>query len=118
VREIPNEDLRVSDAPPDDASCEEIARFALTFDGYAYWGSSEGCAWEANERRHGTLAELRTCLFFEQRRWRHFGDEPDRDALNYMQSLVTSTRHKISGGGMPARCGLFFGTHFIGCRSR
>lgn len=98
MRIIRNEELQLSDIPRDDASYEEISGFALTFDAYTHWGSFEKCAQVANERGHGTLTELRTCLFFEQRRWRHFGEAPDEEAMEYIRSLLASIRKRVGTG--------------------
>lgn len=65
---IPNRELLAEKLPPADANWDAIQRFALTFDGYKRWGSAEKCAEIANAQRHGTMTELRTCLFYEQRR--------------------------------------------------
>ena len=64
---IANEDLKLMDIPSADAEMHVIFEFAQSFDGYDYWGA-ERCGEIANERRIGTLTELRTCLFFEHRR--------------------------------------------------
>ena len=66
--EITNEALQLGDVPSPDGGWDEIGAFALTFNGYEYWGSFEESGAVANERRHETIADLRTCLFFEQRR--------------------------------------------------
>ena len=87
--------LEVKHLPPDDASVDVLIQFAHTFDGYARWGSSAKCAEIANARDHSTIDRLRTCLFFEARRWRHFGETPDEDALRYWQSLVAGIRERI-----------------------
>lgn len=92
MRLIPNEHLRTGDVPPPEAGWREIGEFALTFDGYERWGSFDACAEVAHARRHDTLDDLRTCLFFEQRRWRHFGEAPDRDAMAYVRELVEKIR--------------------------
>ena len=42
----------------------------------------------ANERRDSTLTDLRTCLFFECRRWRHYGDDPDEEDCAVHQGPV------------------------------
>ncbi|MDH4207576.1 MAG: hypothetical protein OEV76_01730, partial [Anaerolineae bacterium] len=86
---IANEDLKESDVPLPDAGWYEIGRFALSCNGYEWWGSFAKCAEVANRAarafhesgtlRH-SLTELRTCLFFEQRRWHHFGLDPDESA--------------------------------------
>jgi hypothetical protein len=64
-KNIPNRDLVADKLPPLDADWEEIQRFALTFDGYKCWGSAERCGEIAEARRHSTMTELRTCLFYE-----------------------------------------------------
>jgi len=99
VREIGNKNLTMADIPSPDASWREIAEFALTFDGYEFWGSFEKCAEIANAKGQHSLTDLRTCLFFEQRRWRHFGEDPDREAMMYIRALVEKIRSWVSAGG-------------------
>lgn len=94
-RFIPNAELRAEKIPDANASWSSIERFALTFDGYKYWGSSEACAEVANAQRRGTLTELRTCIFFEQRRWKNQGEMPDAVAMHYIQRVMTQIRHRV-----------------------
>ncbi len=77
----------------------DIAEFALTFDGYEALGDRTGDL--ANATKHkwtetralpDDLIELRSCLFFEQRRYRHFGWGPDEDAMAYVRALVEAIR--------------------------
>jgi hypothetical protein len=105
--EIANADLREGDVPPPDADWHAIGRFALSFNGYEWWGSFAKCAEVGNRgadvfRESGTLphslTELRTCLFFEQRRWRHFGLDPDEPASRYIGALVGAIREKVRAG--------------------
>jgi hypothetical protein len=98
VREITNSELMLADIPQADADWDVIGEFALTYDGYKAWGSFEKCAEIANARRDGSLADLRTCLFFEQRRWRHFGDDPDRETMSYIRGLVEQIRSRVGRG--------------------
>jgi hypothetical protein len=95
VEEIPNEALKLSDIPPADAPFDAVENFGYTFNAFKRLGSFQTCAAIANEPRHGTLTELRTCLFFEQRRWHHFGDTPDEEAQEYQRSLVEKIRAKV-----------------------
>jgi hypothetical protein len=95
-QKIADNDLKDADIPQEDASWGEVGEFALTYDGYTACGSFEACAAIANAQLHGTLAELRTCLFFEQRRWRHFGEKPDAESMAYIQGLVTQIRNIVS----------------------
>jgi hypothetical protein len=93
--EISNDQLEIGMVPASDASWAEIAGFALTFDGYKHWGSFERCAEIANARRHGTLTDLRTCLFFEQRRWRYLGELPGPDEMQYFGELLDLVRKNL-----------------------
>jgi hypothetical protein len=95
-RYISNMQLRADKLPPPDADWEAIQRFALTFNGYTYWGSFERCSEIANARRGETLTELRTCLFFEQRRWRHFGYSPDEESMAYIRRLLEQIRARVA----------------------
>lgn len=92
---IPNNTLALSDIPVPDAELDEISRFGHSFDGYVELGSFEACAAVANARSCNSLDEARACLFFELRRWRHFGEEPDEDALAYMRQLVEAIRQFV-----------------------
>jgi len=97
VRELANSRLTPSDIPPPDADWHTIGEFALSFDGYERWGSFEKCAEIANAQLAGSLDELRTCLFFEQRRWRHFGESPDEAAMAYVRGIVEQIRAVVEG---------------------
>jgi hypothetical protein len=92
---IANSDLKPSDIPDPDAEWTEIWIFALSFNGYEHWGSFEVCGAIANERRDQTLTDLRTCLFFEQRRWRHFGDYPDGEDSLYIRNIVREIHTRL-----------------------
>ncbi|MGI8979317.1 MAG: hypothetical protein ACR2FY_08835 [Pirellulaceae bacterium] len=98
MREITNGELVLEQIPNADADWESIEEFALTFDGYRAWGSFDKCAEIANSNQRNTLTEMRTCLFFEQRRWRHFGDEPDDESLASIRELVVGIRLRIANG--------------------
>ena len=77
--------------------------YALTVDGYSYAVRElkRDCGDLANERSdgfgksgawEGSFEELRCCLFFEQRRWRHFGIDPEGNDLLKVQKLFLSVR--------------------------
>jgi hypothetical protein len=87
--------LEVKHLPPDDADVYELIKFAHTFDGYARWGSFAKCGEIANARDHSTIDKLRTCLFFDARGWRHAGESPDDEALEYWKSLLNGIRERI-----------------------
>lgn len=92
---IPTTMLDPKHIPAETADVDVLIDFAHTFDGYAFWGSHERCAQIANARDHGSIDKLRTCLFFEARRWRHFGKSPDENALIYWRSLVKDIRQRL-----------------------
>lgn len=95
-----NHDLTLDDIPGVDASWNEINLFAHRFDGYAASDSIERCAAIASERRHDTLTELRTCLFFEARSWRHGGEDPDEQAMPYISDVIRQIRTKVTAGDL------------------
>jgi hypothetical protein len=94
--QIDNSDLSASDLPSRGAPWDAIQKFALTFDWYRRSGSCARCAEIANSRKHDTLSNLRTCLFFEQRRWSHFGAPPDTETLSYLHGIIEEIRDKVS----------------------
>ena len=98
--EISNFDLTLQDIPGANAGMAEIWRFALTFNGYDYWGSFERCAEIANAplNASATLTELRTRLFFEQRSYRHMGEEPSEEGRSYLIELLDAMKKRVSSG--------------------
>ena len=72
--------------------------YALSVNGYQYATENLGleCGDIANRKLEifersgileGSFEELRCCLFFEQRRWHHFGTYPAGDQLIKIHSL-------------------------------
>jgi len=103
MNEIPNNKLVENDLPHPNADWNPIRLFALSFNGYDKWGSFEKCAdiandsldkWREEEVFPNSLTDLRTCLFFEQRRWTHFGSDPDEKSMIYIHELVEAIRRK------------------------
>lgn len=93
---IPSEKLILADVPDPKSPWDVINRFALTFNGYQFHGSFGACAVLANAHRHDSLDDLRTCLFFEQRRWNHFGDHPQGEDEEYIRSIVRKIREYLT----------------------
>lgn len=86
--------------PPNDQITDlgTIFLYGLTAGGYDYareqWGTE--CGDLANEKLkqynetgkwEGTFEELRCCLFFEQRRYHHFGEGPEGDGVKAIMDL-------------------------------
>ena len=104
MNEIPNNKLTENDLPPPNVDWTPVRLFALSFNGYDKWGSFGKCAdiandslekWREKEILPNSLTEIRTCLFFEQRRWTHSGSDPDEEAMIYLHALVETIRRKI-----------------------
>ena len=98
TRLIANADLTLSLIPDPDSEWTAVWDFAHTFDGYSHWGSAHACGVVANERRNTTLTDLRTCLFFEQRRYNHFGKNPDGEDAQYIRDVVRQIGQRVSAG--------------------
>jgi hypothetical protein len=86
--------------PADDASWYDIGVFALSYNGYdRYLGeigpfaNETSRTWWKTQVLPNDLASLRAVLFYEQRRWHHFGDAPDETtAMPYIKALLTAIR--------------------------
>lgn len=103
--EVPNDDLGASEVPPITAPWRVIGAFALTLNGYETIGQQR-CGELANSVKREFLAntlslqdlgltELRACLFFEQRRFRHFGDEPQGNDRDFINALLEAIRQRV-----------------------
>jgi len=101
---IPNSQLIENDIPARRASWKNIQPFALTFDGYKHWGSFKKCREVADYglNLHRTesplgqsLTDLRTCLFYEARRWKHYEKDPTKKGMNYIHALVEAIRVRV-----------------------
>jgi hypothetical protein len=99
TQELANTELSPADIPSYKEPWARIEPFALTFDGYKYWGSIEKCA-QVAEKPPGTLTELRTCLFFEARRWSHLGRIPDPASLKRIRALLYVIAKKVRAGDL------------------
>lgn len=98
-KKISNAKLKLADIPTRLIRWDESAQtFALTFDGYEHFGSLEACARIANRKAPRSLTDYRTCLFFEQRRWRHMDSEPGKRDLVYLRSLLAGIRRMVKQG--------------------
>jgi hypothetical protein len=102
---ITNGDLRVEHVPAADASEIALHEFALTFDGYRELGSTARLArlanpaierWRSSGQLPETLTDLRACLFFEQRRWHHFGEGFDEETMRYARALIERVREELA----------------------
>jgi hypothetical protein len=104
MNRIPNSQLIVGDIPSPRATWKKIRPFALSFNGYTHWGSFKKCQEVANlgvklyrdkQELNQSLTDLRTCLFFEVRRWKHYEREPSRKGMEYIHALTDAIRVRV-----------------------
>ena len=101
---IPNSQLLDEDLPTRRAAWKNIVPFAQSFNGYEHWGSVQKCRevarqgialHKSNQDLNQSLTELRTCLFFEARRWKHLEKTPNKSGLLYVRALVEAIRVRV-----------------------
>jgi len=80
-----------------DAHCDAILNLAHTFRAYQVLGSFDAVSEVAARRPCGALDDLRTCLFFEGRRWRRYGEDPGAEAERFIGGGVTRIRGHLGG---------------------
>ena len=89
---IPHHALREEHLPHSDAPWATIVRFASTFNAYRQLADEKAAGDAANRKARDlatcTLTDLRAALFFEYRRYNHFGHAPDAVAMVHMHALV------------------------------
>lgn len=111
---VPNSALRPEAVPPPDAPWEAVEEFALSYDGYAYWSDVAELDRRALQRwtREGHLSrdldQLRGCLFYEERRWHHFGREPQGRGRAFIAALLGAiaellVQRQAAGGSAGAK---------------
>ena len=92
--------------PPSEASIDAIFRFASsTFFGYDRHGvqglgvaaNAAAEEWEAHRRLPTSVDGLRSALFFEARRWHHYGGAPDEESERYIRELTDHLRRATGG---------------------
>ncbi len=81
-------------ALPDRTDRQAVFAFAMTFNGYEHFGSSEAAFAVARERRRSSLIDVRNELFLAARASRH-GDNDDyleryRELLPVFQGLLAA----------------------------
>jgi hypothetical protein len=92
---IATSDLKLSDVPEESADWHVIGRFALTFD------PKEVDPYSIKEQSFDAmtpntdLVHLRSRLFLEQRRWNHFGREPDAPAIEGVRKILSLIKVKL-----------------------
>jgi hypothetical protein len=97
---VPSDDVRVEDLPSSYGDWGDYARFAVTFEPRSRDACGELAAaafarWVRTGELPRGLDDLRGCLWFEQRRWRFLGRDPDPQGLRYCAAVVRAMRAVI-----------------------
>ena len=104
MNKIPNSQLIEKDIPSNKATWKKIQPFALTFNGYEHWGTFKKCRevaqqgiiqYKAKKALTLSLTDLRTCLFFEAMRWKHYEKEPTKQGMGYVRGLSGAIRVRV-----------------------
>lgn len=98
--QIQTGELRAQDLPTTYGDWSDYARFAVTYaprdrEGCAEFAASAFANWRRTSEVPRTLQELRACLWFEQRRWRFMGREPDAEGMQYAAALIRAMRNHL-----------------------
>lgn len=93
---IPTASLKLEDVPSPEAKWEKLAVFALTFEPSETGDYGEKAADLSNVSSNSRLVELRAHLYVEQRRWNHYNEEPDAEAMNRLREIVGFIRQELA----------------------
>jgi hypothetical protein len=93
-------ELRETDLPTGYGEWSDYARFALTFSPQdrefcRELASDAFARWRRTGEVPRRLEDLRACLWFEQRRWRFLGREPDSEGMRYAGALIRAMRNYL-----------------------
>ncbi len=89
----------INNLPKANASWNKILEFAKTFDAYKTYGSLPVVADIANKKistlSSCSIEELRAALFFEYRRYNHFGYDPNTEEMKHIHTIIEAIRAKF-----------------------
>jgi hypothetical protein len=99
---VPNAQLQLGAIPERGDPWDAVSSLSLSYDGYAYWDDVIELAtrsirsWTRDRAVPGTIDEVRACLFYEQRRWHHFGEDPSGRGALYIGALLDTLRTLVA----------------------
>jgi hypothetical protein len=78
-------------------SWDKIIEFAQLIDGYKIKGSFKAAADIANRSKINKLSieDLHVALFFEYRRYNHYGYGPDRESMEHIYKILDLLNYKV-----------------------
>jgi hypothetical protein len=104
MNKIPNFQLLETDIPSNSATWSKLLPFAESFDGVEQWGTFEKCReiakqgialFRSNQQLSQSLTDLRTCLYYEARRWNHLEKTPNKRGMEYIRALIEAIRVRV-----------------------
>ena len=97
LNRISSDKLEAKDVPRTRADWSEFSAFALRFDSMVIEkiGYGEQLADLNNATRDSSIDQLRAHLFVEQRRWHHFGRDPDYRTTMKLREILDLIREKL-----------------------
>lgn len=105
ILQIENTEITTAQIPAENADWHTLSLFAYSFDGYTQGYSNAECGSIGNSLRElyqaggvlsASLTELRIALFFEARRYHHFGWDPNAADMQYLHAVVNEIRKHVS----------------------
>ena len=97
LNHISSDQLKIEDIPRSRADWSEFSAFALRFDPMVLGriGYGKQVADLTNATRDSSIDQLRAHLFIEQRRWHHFGRDPDYRTTMRLREILDLIREKL-----------------------
>ena len=97
LNRISSDQLEAKDIPRSRANWSEFSAFALRFDSMVIEKIGYGgqVADLNNATKDSSINELRAHLFIEQRRWHHFGRDPDYRTTMRLREILDLIREKL-----------------------
>jgi hypothetical protein len=98
---FPQSQIAPDSLPTAGSDWSEYAGLAVTFDPVAAFGSPEyavetarsmSAHWRRTGELRGTIDDLRAALWFERRRWRYLGRDPDAETMRFCAAIVRALR--------------------------
>jgi hypothetical protein len=99
---IPTKRLKLSDIPEPSADWATIGRFALTFDSREAGPYLKRPPDPRELSVSSSLVDLRHYIYFQQRRWNHFGRHPDPVTVQGVREVMWMIRTKLEAQPGPS----------------
>ena len=95
---IPSDKLKATDIPSKFSSWSDIVEFVTTFDPRSEIHDGAAIKGIADVTEASTVREIRAALFFEYRRYNHFGYEPEPTVFKAALDAIAILKSKAQQG--------------------